>query len=107
MTPEDLHRLEAVDFAIANSKSLDELVGFLENVAPQMAQAIEGKALVAARSPIGVLLFYIIGWTLCHGLGMNELTTAVVAGGFVLVGGYIMRIATRSPITGIFHTRPV
>lgn len=107
MTPEDYHRLEAVDFAIANSKSLDELVGYLETVAPDMAASIEGKSLMSARSPLGVLLFYALGELLAYSLQLGFEATAGLVGIFVLVGAYVMRIATRTPITGLFRTRQV
>lgn len=109
MTPETYERRKAIDAAIAQSNSKPELIGHLERAgAGDVAESIEGKALIAARSPWGVIIFYIIGVLLGkYGIALSPEHTQILAGAFVLVGGYVMRIITHAPITGIVNPQSV
>lgn len=109
MTPETYERRKAIDAAIAQSNSKPELIGHLERAgAGDVAESLEGKALIAARSPWGVLIAYAIGALLGrYGLNLEPEHTQILAGAFVLVGGFGMRLITRAPITGIVNPQSV
>lgn len=72
-----------------------------ESVVETVAPGTVGKALVASRTPWGVLAAYAVSFLGArYGLGLDDASTGVVAGGAVLAGSYAMRYITSSPITG-------
>lgn len=74
------------------------LIGAVAEVPPNL----QGKALIASKTPWGVLASYAVGFLAArYGLGLDDASTQVVAGGAVLAGSYAMRYITSSPITGL------
>ena len=103
---EERRRRALIDSAISVSHSKAELVGHLEreDEVADVAQSLEGKALLASRSPwitvmAGTGGFLIAHHTLHFGYWGTGLVTIVSA----LFGGYIVRVSTRAPITGIIR----
>ena len=93
----------AVNAAIKDAQSLPALVATLQTVDPAMAQQIEGKALLASKTPWGTLLTAAVAYVAArYGLGFDQTTDALIAGVGVLVGSYAMRAVTSSPISGWF-----
>jgi hypothetical protein len=91
-----------IDSAVTAAQSLPDLIGKLEAIDPVLASQLSGKALLASRTPWGVLASGIVGWIVAHyGLGLDEATTNSIAGLFVLIGSFAMRYITRTPITSI------
>lgn len=98
-----------LDNSVRASMSLGDLIQAWERIAPDLAEALKGKPLIASKTPWGVIACYIVGVVLGDfGLGMSEAGTQVLAGGLVLVGSYAMRYFTKSRINGIVQpTDPV
>ena len=97
------HDSPAVSDAVAAAKDLPDLVNKLQAADPALAQQIEGKALAASTTPIGTFLVPAVVWLASHyGLGWDATTCSWIAGGLVLIGTYVMRYVTTSPIAGIF-----
>lgn len=93
---------------IAAAQDVPQLVAGLETVDPAMADAIKGKALLASKTPWGVLLAGVASWAVSHyGLGWNATTTDMMAGAGVLLGSYLMRYISPARITGIFSAPAV
>lgn len=86
---------------IAGAKSLPDLVRKADTLDPQLASALRGKSLLAARSPPVVLLAGALTWAAGHwGLGWDPEFTSMLAGAAVLGAGYVMRMFTSAPVTG-------
>ena len=97
------HANAAVTDAVAAAKDLPDLVNKLQVVDPALAQQIEGKALAASTTPIGTFLVPALVWLAArYGLGWDATMCSWIAGGLVLIGTYVMRYITTSPIAGIF-----
>lgn len=95
----------AVDKAVADSKSLDALKANLQPVDPSLAQQLIGKALIASRTPWGILVAYIISWVASrYGLGLDADMTSVLSGVIILAASYGMRYVTKAPITSLVKT---
>ena len=91
-----------IDLAIQEAKNLPDLIAKLERIDPVLAQQFTGKALLASRSPWGVLVSAIIGWLVTHyGLGWSDDIVAIVDGLIILASSYGMRYITRAPITSV------
>lgn len=91
-----------VDSAVAHAKSLPELIRYFQTVAPDLATAMNGKALIASKSPWGVLLSTGATWAVTHyGLGWDQDTTAMASGGVLMAASYVMRYISSGRITGI------
>lgn len=91
-----------IDIAIQDAKNLPDLIAKLEKIDPTLAQQFSGKALLASRSPWGVLVSAILGWLVTHyGLGWSDDTVAIVDGLIILASSYGMRYITRAPITSV------
>lgn len=91
-----------IDIAIQDAKNLPDLIAKLEKIDPALAQQFSGKALLASRSPWGVLISAILGWLVTHyGLGWSDDTVAIVDGLIILASSYGMRYITRAPITSV------
>lgn len=96
---------KARDDAIAAAQNLPTLVAGLKAADPALAQSLEGKALLASKSPWGTLAGGIVAWLAAHyGLGWDQATCDLVAGAGVLVAAYLMRKITAAPISGIVTT---
>jgi hypothetical protein len=96
-----------IDEAVAEARSLPDLINRLEQLDPALALQLTGKALIYAKTPWGALASGIIGFLVAHySLGFDPATTNFVAGLSVLVGSYIMRYITSVPITGILESPP-
>lgn len=90
------------DQLVADARSVPDLIAKAKDLDPTLAEQLTGKALVASKTPWGVLVAGIVGWGVAHwGLGWSSDTTDLVAGAAVVVGAYAMRWITRAPITGI------
>ena len=93
-----------IDEAIEEAKNLPDLITKFRQIDPALAQQLTGKALLASRSPWGVLLSAIVGWLVTHyGLGWSDDTVASVVGLIILGASYGMRYITRTPITSIIN----
>jgi hypothetical protein len=79
-----------------------KVIQTVETVAEAIDPGVTGKALIASKTPWGVLAAYGLTFLGAHfGLGLDADTTAVLAGVAVLVGSYAMRYITSKPITGL------
>lgn len=91
-----------VNAAIARARSLPELIASLP---PSMAVQLETKPLLLSRSPPAVLLATGIAWVSTkYGLGWDDTLDSLIAGGVLLLVGYLMRMVTRQPTAGIVRT---
>ncbi len=71
-----------------------------------LAEQLTGKALIASKTPWGTLAGGIVGFLVArYGLGWDQGTQTLVAGAGVLVGSYIMRWITTSPITSMIKSK--
>lgn len=90
------------DMAVAQAKSIPDLIAKAKVLDPGLAAALTPKALIASKSPAGTLLAgglaFVAGR---YGLGWDEVTCDMLAGLAVLLGGYVMRYVTKSPIGGV------
>jgi hypothetical protein len=107
-----------VTAAVAAARDLPDLVNRLQVVDPALAASIEGKALIASKTPLGTVIGLVLGWAIPHyGLACSAAATAtascwtqdtinLVSGAGALVGtavaAYVMRYVTTSPIAGFF-----
>lgn len=92
----------AVDNAVAGAQNLPQLVGALQTVAPQLADSLVGKSLVASKSPWGTLAAGIVSYAASkYGFGWPPELSAAIGGAGVLLGGFVMRAMTRQPITSV------
>jgi uncharacterized membrane protein AbrB (regulator of aidB expression) len=99
----------AVNFAIAEAKSLPTLIANLQAIDPALTKQLETKPLIASRTPWGVLLASLIGMAAAHyGIGldtdMDALLSGVIVLLFTLVGSYVVRHFTKQPVAGIVST---
>ncbi len=104
---EERRRRALVDSAISVSHSKAELVGHLEreDEVADVAESLEGKALLASRSPWITVLAGAVGFLIAyHTLHFGYWGTGLVTIVSALLGGYVIRASTRAPITGL--TRP-
>ncbi len=94
-----------VNSAVAGAKDLPDLVKRLDAVDPSAAQAITGKALIASRTPWGVLATMLVTWASAkYGLGWDADTCTLVAGAGAFIGSYAMRYVTTGPIRTLVTT---
>jgi hypothetical protein len=76
--------------------------------APEQWEVLTGKALLASKSPWGTIAGGLVGWLAAHyGLGWDQTTCNLIAGGGVILASYAMRWLTTQPITGIFTAKPL
>ena len=96
------------DSLIAGARSAPELIARARSEGdPKLAEALTGKALLAARSPYGVVATYIITWLAAkYGLGWDANIVALVAGAAVYVAALLFRKITSAPIVGIVRVPP-
>jgi CHASE2 domain-containing sensor protein len=88
-------------------RNVPTLIAAAKNVDPALAAAIEGKALIQAKSPWGTVAVALVSWLAAkYGFGWGEDTNVLVAGLGVLVGSYVMRYVTVAQITGLFTRTP-
>lgn len=93
----------AVNAAVLTATSLPDLVNKLNTIDPALGDQITGKALIASKTPWGVLAAYGVAYiSTRYGLGWSETTTNLVAGGFVLIASFGMRYVSNHPITSLF-----
>lgn len=99
----DITATPMVNAAVSTAKDLPDLVDKLNRIDPAMAQQITGKALIASKTPWGVVAAGAVAYISSrYGLGWSENVTDLVAGGFVLVASYGMRYLSSHPITSLF-----
>ena len=99
----------AVNFAVAEAKSLPMLITNLEAIDPDLVKQLETKPLIASRTPWGVALASLIGMAAAHyGIGLDTNIDALLSGAlvllFTLAGSYLMRRVTKQPVAGIVAT---
>ena len=97
----------AVNAAIADAKDLPGLIAGVSAINPALATQLESKPLLASRTPWGTVAAGVVAWLSSrYGLGFDETTCSLIAGGGVLLGSYAMRYVTKQPVAGIV-TSPV
>ena len=88
---------------VAAAKDLPDLIAKAKEVDPALAEQLTAKPLIASKSPIGTLVAGVVTWLASkYALGWDQTTCDLVAGAAVLIGGYMMRYITSSPIAGFF-----
>jgi hypothetical protein len=98
----------ATNDAIAAAKDLPSLVTGLQATNPALAQQIEGKALLASKTPWGTLAVSAVSYLASkYGLGWDADTCTLVAGAGLVAGAYAMRYLTAAPISGWFRKAPI
>lgn len=96
------------DQAVGIARDVPDLIQKASMVAPDLASKWTGQSLIASRSPWGTLAGGVVGWLVTkYGLGWDQSTCDLVAGGCVLVASYAMRYVTENPITGWFRKATV
>jgi len=94
---------QAANDAVAAAKDVPDLVTKLRVADPALAAQIEGKALVASKTPWGTLAVSAAAYlSTRYGLGWDSATDALVAGGALVLSSYAMRYITSVPISGWF-----
>jgi hypothetical protein len=97
------HATVPVTAAISAARDLPDLVNKLQAADPQLAEQLEGKSLVASKTPLGTFVVPAVVWVSAHyALGWDATTCSMIAGALVLIGTYAMRYVTTSPIAGLF-----
>jgi len=95
-------RSRAADAAVAAAQDVPTLIANLKAVDPGMAEQLAGKSLAASKSPWGTVAVAGVAWASAKwGLGWDQGTCALVGGLGILVGSYLMRYVTTSPIASI------
>jgi hypothetical protein len=111
---QEVRRIKAamVDGAIAAARNLPELTKNLRAVDPALAQQFAGKTLIASKTPWGTIAITAVAYlSTKYGLGWDQITVLgmpldqLVAGAGIIVGAYVMRLITNSPIAGIFRRK--
>ena len=103
-----MNSTKAADEAVAAAKDVPDLVGKLRLADPTLAAQIEGKALLASKTPWGTLACAVVAYVSTRwGFGWSAGTDALVAGGALVLGSYAMRYVTAAPISGMFRHTPV
>lgn len=98
----------ALNKAVAAAQDVPTLVAEFAAVDPAVAQQIEGKALLASKTPWGTLAVALVAWGAAkYGLGWDTNTDALVGGAGLVLGSYVMRAITNSPISGMFSKTPI
>ncbi len=94
---------KAVDDAIKAAQSLPDLISKAKQVDPSLSDALEGKALIASKTPWGTLLAAGIAYLASkYALGWDQTVCELLAGAGVLLGSYLMRYISANRITGLF-----
>lgn len=118
----EVHKAQLTNGVVKVAQDMPELVSLLQTVNPALAQQIEGKALVASKSPWGTLAGSAVGFlaakygltctaaTLAAGNCWTPETVNLIGGGAAMLGAfvasYLMRSVTIAPITGLFKKAP-
>ncbi len=94
------------DEAVAAAKDVPDLVAKLKAADPALAAQIEGKALLTSKTPWGTLACAVAAYASTRwGLGWDQSTDALISGGALVIGSYVMRYITSVPISGLLrHT---
>ena len=78
------------DTVIADAKSLPDLLQKASVLDPTLAAALNAKAVGASLTPLGGVVGMIISGVVSHyGLGWSDDVTKIIAGSFVVIGGYL------------------
>jgi hypothetical protein len=92
--------------AKTDAQAVPALVTELAALDPTLVAPVQAKALVASKTPIGVVVAYALSWGVAkYGLGWDADTTSLVAGLVVLIASYGMRYITNAPISGFFKAK--
>lgn len=95
-----------VDIAVSDARSLTDLIEKFKAIDPDLATQLTGKALIASKTPWGVLGAAVLGWLVSrYGLGWSEATTSLIDGLIVLGASYGMRYITTAPITSLVSSK--
>lgn len=98
----------AENAAVREARDLPDLIRRLEVANPVLAAQFVGKSLAASRTPWGTLLLPVVAYLAArYGLGWPPDIDALMAGVAVLIGSYVMRFMTSTPITSLFRQRRV
>jgi hypothetical protein len=93
-----------LDDAVAAAKNVPDLIAKAKAVDPDAAAALEGKALITSKTPIGVLATAAISYlAVKYGLGWSQEVDELVAGVAILAASYVMRYVSPARITGLFR----
>lgn len=97
----------AVNDAIATARNLPDLIAKARVLDPGLATVLSGEALIASKTPWGVLLTAGVSYAAAkYGLGWDQTTDELVAGLGVLAGAYLMRYISPGRITGLLAKTP-
>lgn len=98
-----------VNNAVKAAQDLPDLVAKLKAIDPSLAAQLTGKALAASRSPWGVFLALLISWIGAkYGFHLEKVMIStdpdvslaqIIDAGCVILGSYVMRYVTTSPIS--------
>lgn len=100
--------LPSRDDIVSAAQSLPDLVSKAQAFDPAVAAALTPKALISSKTPIGIIVTYIVTLIASkYGLGWDPDFCQMAAGIGVLAAAYVMRRITVSPISGIFKAKPL
>lgn len=103
-----MNGLPSRDQIISQANSLPDLVSKAQAFDPAVAAALTPKALIASKTPIGIMVTYGVTWLASkYALDWDPNFCALAAGLGVLAASYVMRYVTTSPIAGIFKAKPL
>lgn len=120
MATVETHKAALINDAVKAAQDMPHLVAMLQTADPTLAQQIEGKSLVASKTPWGTLVCSAVAFfatkyglactaavtTNCWSNDTVDLVGGLAAMGGALVGSYIMRSITSAPITGVLTKGP-
>lgn len=93
---------QIMDDAVRAAQSLPDLIARLNRTSPELAAQFTGKPLIASKTPWGTLVTTGVTYLATrYGLGWDETTCDLVAGGALLLGAYVMRAISNIPISGL------
>lgn len=94
------------DQLVKDAQSVPDLIARAQTADPQLAQQLQGKALLTSKTPWGTLAVAAVAYASAKwGFGWDEGTVDLVAGLGLLAGAYLMRAITASPIAGLIRRR--
>ena len=122
---------QAINSAVSAAKDVPDLIAKLNAIDPALGQQLAGKGLAWSKTPWGTLAGTAIGWAIPHyglacaavafgataaaaaaqttGCWSDDTVNTIEGVGVVigtLVGSYVMRWVTNSPIAGWFAAAP-
>ena len=94
--------------AIKLAQDGPSLLSNLQAVNSPLADQLTGKSLIASKSPLVTLLASAAAYASAkYGFGWDQQFDVAVAGGALVIAGYVMRWVSTVPVTGLFKAKPV